>query len=97
MTFTKQHKPAHSAAPRNPSPATVVEAPATTSAGSDKERVNELNAKVNTYQNKTAADRLEAINMADIVLTSQNEANAVSGLRRFDGAASGVQQPRKTG
>jgi hypothetical protein len=77
-------------------PVSAPVAPETTAAaGSDKERTAELNAKVSTYQAKTAADPQEARNMADIVLTSQNELNAISGLRRPDGAGSGgLQQPK---
>jgi hypothetical protein len=93
MTFTKKTLKVAAA----PAPVSTAEVTAA-SAGSDKERVTELNAKVSTYQNKTAADLQEARNMADIVLTSQNELNAISGLRRPDGAgAGGLQQPKRAG
>jgi hypothetical protein len=70
---------------------------AATSSG-DKQRIDEQTAKVANYQSKTAADRLEGLNMADIVLTAQNELNAISGVRRPDGAGSGgLQQPKKAG
>jgi hypothetical protein len=97
MTFTKEYHAARRAAALAASqlaPEQQAQIGAT-SAGSDKERVTELNAKVATYQSKTAADLQEARNMADIVLTSQNEVNAISGLRRPDGAGTGgLQQPK---
>ena len=36
------------------------------SAGTDKERVNELTARIVSYQNKVPADRLETVNTNDM-------------------------------
>jgi hypothetical protein len=61
----------------------------------DKERTSELTTRTANYQAKVPADRLEAININDIVQTMQNELKAISGLQRFDGAGSGgLQQPK---
>jgi hypothetical protein len=58
-------------------------------ASNDKERVSELNQRTSNFQAKVPADRLEALNINDIVQTMQDE------LRKVQ--QGNLQQPRKAG
>jgi hypothetical protein len=101
-TPTKQHftpakssAPAGSPAPRNPAPAQTAEIAATASAGTDKERAAELNAKVTAYQAKPAPDNQTRLDIAHIVSVSNDEVRAISGTA--NGTIGGLQGPRVAG